>query len=421
MARRTTVLTAWALVVLAVGVSVAGEEAPATDAVLRGLGSADFASRRDAVWSARDHPDPVYLAPLLRMARQDPHANVRAFAIEALARYEDERIVPTVLDALAKDASPGPQRAALTTLGRTGDPRAYAPLIDHLEAGRIGGAALRGLAVLGDARAFAAALALWDAHPDDPWIADAAPAALVSLSPDRGREALLDRFSRVPPWARRAVVAVLSSMDDAAVRAAMARALTAEDPGLRDGAIRVLGAIGDGPTDARLLDRFRKAPADRPALADALGRRDVHEAVPDLAEALAAKDTTKEGRRAIAAALGALGDPRAVPALATVFPTEDDPVAAVEEAVALGRLGDERALGPLRTAMDDPRVSTQSPHVSAVWPYPHNVRVGDAAVWAVATIREGRPPFPVDALSAFPTPPRPSAAAALSEARRRFR
>jgi HEAT repeat protein len=410
------------LLVLVLSVPVHGsEEAPSSEAVLAGLSDPAFAVRRDAVWAARVHPDPAYLERLLVMARKDSHPNIRAWSLETLTRYEDARVLPTLEAALADDPNPFPKDVALESLGRLRAPGAWETLVAHLAPRARGSAVMRGLAALGDPRAFDVVLALWDAHPDDPYVAPAAPGILAGMDVERATRVCLERFAAAPTSSRRELESMLGERGGEAVREAMVGHLASEEVVVRQSAVRVLGRVGDEQTDALLLAALRTRAEDVAVLARALARRVAREATPVLATVLLEKGYSPETRAAIAGALGALGDARGVEALARALPLEQDALAAVRMAVALGRIGDARGKGALRERFRDPRVSRQPATISSVWVFPWNCRVGDAALWAWATIENGKAPFDHRALSGFPEPPAPHVHEVLAEMRRRAR
>ncbi len=397
------------------------DETPSREAVLQGFSARSFGVRRDAVWAARDHPDPTYLERLLVLARTDPHPNIRAWALQALVGYDDERVLPTLRAALAEDPNPFPQDVALESLGKLRAPGAFDTLTAHLAPGSRGTAVMRGLAALQDPRGFDVVLEFWDAQREDPYVAPAAPGVLVAMDRERGRVACLERFTSAPEAHRHWLETTLAALDDAAVRKAMAGHLGSSNAHVRRSAARVLGATGDPATDQLLLARFQELPEDRVVLARAIGRRGVPDAAPVLAKALAGEGTSPALRAALAEALGALGDARGVETLTQALPREADPLAAVQIAVALGRIADARARDALRALVDDDRVSRQPRTISSVWGFPWNCRVGDAAAWGWASITDGAPPFGYEDLSGFPEPPAESARDDLAGLRARLR
>jgi hypothetical protein len=77
---------------------------------------------------------------------------------------------------------------------------------------------------------------------------------------------------------------------------------------------------------------------------------------------------------------------------------------------ALFRIGGPDARAAIARRVTDEGeedVSRQPRTMSSVWAFPWNVRVSAMALWALAVLDEGRPPFPVEELSTFP-PGRPS-------------
>src|SRR5690606_31494314 len=122
---------------------------------------------------------------------------------------------------------PFPTEAALRALGASGDPRAFAFLVPHLDGPHAGPAAL-GLGALGDVRAFDLVARLLDRDPDGDWRKQdalaAAARALVQLDRDAGVDLLLARFASGPELAG-AAVGALADQPLPRVRQAMLAAL----------------------------------------------------------------------------------------------------------------------------------------------------------------------------------------------------
>lgn len=127
--------------------------------------------------------------------------------------------------------------------------------------------------------------------------------------------------------------------------------LTDADPSVRAGAVRGLGWLMRSPRAIQRLDRVlanEPEPAVRAAAAEAAGRTRHAAAIPILSNAL--RDGDPGVRRQAAIALGAVGDPRGVPALARVMKEEPDAAVRAAAAQALGELGGPAAAAAVADA-----------------------------------------------------------------------
>ena len=155
--------------------------------------------------------------------------------------------------------------------------------------------------------------------------------ACRGLSRAEGREvddALVAALGDTDPGVRAAAAAASAARDDPDLLAALAGALGDGERDVRLGAARALAATDLGWT----VDLPRN-------LVDGLGR-----ALVDAASAV---------RRHAAAALGSLGDDRAVPALCTTLATETDISVRQAAVEALGTSSSEAAMTALRAALGD--------------------------------------------------------------------
>jgi HEAT repeat protein len=119
-------------------------------------------------------------------------------------------------------------------------------------------------------------------------------------------------------WAAR----YLGKLGDPAAIGPLIRLLSAKDFHTRAAAARALGQLEAREAVPALLDSIDRGPEDvmRSWAIDALSKIGSHEAVPKLIEVLA---SPHEGlRRTAAAALGVIGDERAIPALEEAGPKE---------------------------------------------------------------------------------------------------
>jgi HEAT repeat protein len=287
---------------------------------------------------------------------------VRAQVVEALVRYGDGVVDLLIEQLRAEDLET--RQAAAVALGRIGDRRATAALVEALDDPELALPAAGALARIGDADAFEALVELLGhgdtavrqaaigalnsiGHPDMP----ARVAALLDHHSPTVRESavkiagyfgyrecldrVLERSADPSEAVRRAVVEHLPYFDHPGIVAVLVRALEADTPFVRAAAAAALGrvegvdafppllrALGDAdpwvryavlrsigtrrdPSVARaVLDRLERDPAGQVRLAaiDVLGRLDAPEAVAVL-EPL----TTSEDPDIVRAAIRALG------------------------------------------------------------------------------------------------------------------
>lgn len=314
-------------------------------------------------------------APVQRaLTRLLGHDAVRAQIVEALVRH-GAGVVALLIEQLRADDLETRQAAAVA-LGRIGDCRATAALVEALEDPELAVPAAGALARLGDRDAFEGLLTLLghrDAsirqaaiaalnsigHPDmaarvAPLLADADPlvresalriagyfgypdcveqvlrccqdesepvrrSAIESLAffeDDRVAPALVGGLDRSqPPAVRAAAAAALMRGDRGVAVDALTGALRDPDPWVRFVALRSLGSIGERDVVPAVLETLRTDPAPHVRLAatDALGRLGPAEAW-DVLEPLARSSDSDIGSAAIVA-LGHLDHPEAFTSL----------------------------------------------------------------------------------------------------------
>ncbi|MFB3882591.1 MAG: HEAT repeat domain-containing protein [Armatimonadota bacterium] len=352
---------------------------------------------------------------LIDVVRKDDDPAVRAEAVRALGQIGDRRAL-TVVAALVGDANERVRWAAVGAVsdingGRAGgelerllakgnaDQReaaaralggggeaAITPLIGALkdQAPQVRGAAAESLGLMDDARIVAPLLGLLD-DPDE-YVRGRADWALsdgIARKPSKRTaapfiEALRSRDVKV----RRAAASALSRLKDPSAVGPLIEALEQDgDEEVRYNAVVALGAIGDRraakPLIAALKDpgfRGRSEAAwalggmrelsAAPALiaclrdehvayaaADALGQMKVKGAVGPLITLL--RQGSRPSSHNAAAALGVIGDRRAVPALMETLDGGGDEHLRAAAAKSLGQLGDRRALEALVRASDE--------------------------------------------------------------------
>ena len=370
--------------------------------ILAELREPGFAVRRDAVRACHGRHEPELLDALRHLVRHDPHPTIRAFAVNALSANRVPDLFAVASEALAREPDTYPGEAAIRALGACGDRRAFDLLVAQLE-GRHAGRAALSLGAVGDARAFdpVATLLERDLERDGRARHDAEQAAraLTMLDTDRGVDALLARFRDGARWA--AVVApALAEQPLPRVRKAMLAALDTTDPWTRRAAARVLEGVVDATCMGKLLDVFEHDPDMIVAIAPVLGRSGFAPAAGPLCARLLVEENT-ERRLAVAAALRGLSDPAIGLDLLRALARELDDRVRVQIVAALGKQGNVRVVAALMKLVDDPTFTDQPLELSTILGFPHNVRLGDVAVWAVAMLVEGKVDFGVEELSSF--------------------
>jgi len=204
-------------------------------------------------------------------------------------------------------------RSLIRALGETKNPEAFTPLTELLKAPThdVRSWAADGLGLLGDTRAIPLLAGLLkDTHED----------VLLSAA------SALTRFKDFP--APPELMAALAYSDSIQMHAAEALVLS---------------------NDPRGIDALIAAMATHPVAIYVLGQSRDPRVVPALINFLQTPTNKSAGRASAAAALGRLGDPRAVdPLIASL--NEDNGAVTTASIVALGQLKDKRAIEPLKQA-----------------------------------------------------------------------
>jgi HEAT repeat protein len=304
--------------------------------------------------------------------------SIRGKVVEYLVR-QGHRVVELLIEQLdAEDLDT--RHAAVVGLGRIGDRRATAPLVTVLlnEPGlRV--ATAGALARIGDGAAFAALLGL--VGDPDPAVRQAVVAALNSIGhPEmaarvapllRDDDACVRESAvriagyfgyqpcagdllaacRDPEAAvRRAALEHLAFLDDPRAVETLLGALDDRDPVMRAAAVQSLGRVDDDRVGLPLLTALGDAdPWVRYFAARALGDHRHAPAVDELTRA-AMDDPAGHVRLAALDALGSIGDPAAIPAIAALSASEDSERAAAALR-ALGRIDHPDVWPPLKAAL----------------------------------------------------------------------
>ncbi len=225
--------------------------------------------------------------------------------------------VPVLLDQLAKATDAGAQNKLLSALATVADPTTAEPMWEFLQTHddpMLNALAARALANAGNpALADALYQVTLDALDDES--RTAAALGLLKLHDPRATDLLLD-FAKAPfGLGRNSAIYALASVNDPRVADTCALLLEDDDPLARALAARVLVLRHDARGVPVLLALLHEGTEEvsRLAAAHFLGEAKVMASVTPLCAAL--KTATPAERAAFAEALGALGDPAAIPAL----------------------------------------------------------------------------------------------------------
>ena len=364
-------------------------------AAVQGLAKGADEGVVDALVAAvrEQHRDPAVLnAAISAIARTDQdvtprligllessasEADVRTYAALALGLLEDRRAAPALLHALG-DVDANVRYHAIEALGRIGARETATVLADVAESRdfAVAFAALDALALIGEPSVAPRILPLLD----DPLLQVAAAEALGHLGSEDATAPLASLLDK-PGVPVAAVAGALTTLHDrldeqhgdGVLVANLARAVLTEDAARqlvaalasageseRRGLVVVLGWIRADGVEEALAACLAHLDVRRLA-ADILARRGP-EAIQPLLRALQAED--EEMRKAVATALGGIGDPRAVPALIELL--DDHAEVAVVAAGALARTGDPAALEPLLGHLDHPQAAVRQAVVGAL-------------------------------------------------------
>ncbi|WP_437745253.1 HEAT repeat domain-containing protein [Sorangium sp. So ce1504] len=345
----------------------------AGDLVIEWLGEGDARLRLAACDVIRAAPTDRSVVALGRvLGDPDPHVRLAAAAAMGAAGLPDA--VSPLLGHL-DDTAPEVRAEVARALGRIGDARAVVPLIGKVQDSvpEVRKATARALGELGDQRAVSALLlALQDASQD---VRVEAVTALGRLRSDDATSAIADLVTASPGAAgafpgarpsdsatssndvREAALRALGRIgSDAAVKALLA-ALAKDNPAAPRSAVRdALVSAGAAAVPA-LVAALAAAPSANTAAGAALvlGELKAREALPALARGMQRGVVPlRHGLRA----LGALGDPAALPGVLELLGDGDPAVRAEAIRAATALLDparpDGRAVDPARALLVDP-------------------------------------------------------------------
>ena len=277
--------------------------------------------RSVAAWALGNTKAPEALDPLITALREGG-SNVDPSIVRALRALGDARAVEplcaVVQEAGIERMSDCLRRSIVDALATLRDPRAYETLCSFLESEQCNdhtrGAAAHALAAIGDRRAFTPLLALL--HSTSPTIRWAVVSSLGQLGDLRAIEPLLSLQHDEDAWLRYLVAQALGGMDDPRVIAPLHEMLHDPTANVTCAAISALqqrGALTVNMLLPLLHSPFGTVCTQAVRALGVLGDRRASEALLALLEA----EQWVWQRRVIVAALSALGETRAIPAIRT--------------------------------------------------------------------------------------------------------
>jgi HEAT repeat protein len=269
------------------------------------------------------------------------HEAVRSQIVEALVRH-GAGVVALLVDQLRVDDLETRQAAAVA-LGRIGDRRATAPLIDALREPELAVPAAGALARIGDRDAF---------------------------------EGLLGMLGEPDPATRQSVIAALNSIGHPEMATRIAQRLDDPDPLVRESALRIAGYFGYPECVEQVLQRCHDPKETvRRAAIESLAFFDDPRVVPALVTAL--EQQSPPVRAGAAAALMRVEPAAAVDALARAL-GDSDPWVRYIALRSLGSIGDTRVVAEvLKTLRQDTAPHVRLAAIEVIG------RLGPAEAWEV--------------------------------------
>ena len=291
--------------------------------------------------------------------------DLRDEVVEALVRHGSANSKLLIAQLTAEDLEV--RRSAIVALGRIGDSRAIAPLVNTLKEASLTIEAANALAQIGDPRGVEGLLPLLGS--DDASIRQAAVSALNSLIPPAMSERIIPLLHDPDPNVRESAVKIagyfgypasaealleLSHDSNERVRIAaiehlpylehesvfdvLARAIREETPSVRAAATRALGTMDAPGVVQQLIDALSDEDVwVRYFSARALGRQRSEEAIAAL-EKVVREEKFNHVRIAALDSLGQIGSPRAA-GIVEGLKFDDDPDVARAAQAALGKIG----------------------------------------------------------------------------------
>jgi HEAT repeat protein/beta-lactamase regulating signal transducer with metallopeptidase domain len=263
----------------------------------------------------------------LAEALRDADPVVRLAAAEGLGGLEDPRAIEALSRALRSDESVEVRRMAACALGEIEDPRAVPALAEALRSDKDDEVRRMSAWALGEIESATAVEALGAALRDaSPEVRKTAVWALGEIESPNGVPHLIPFLEDESVEIRSQAAWALGEIESPRAVAALSAAIDDREPKVREMVVWALGEI----EDASAVEGLAKALADanvgvRRKAAWAIGELDLSGEAP---RALidATRDQDREVRKAAAHALGEIGDPAAVPALAVLARGQDNAI-----------------------------------------------------------------------------------------------
>ena len=263
----------------------------------------------------------------LSEALSDDNAAVRLAAAQGLGGMEDPRAIEALSRALRSDESVEVRRMAAWALGEIEDARAVPALSEALRSDKDDEVRRMSAWALGQIESATAVDALGAALKDSsPEVRKTAVWALGEIESPNGVQHLTPFLNDESAEIRSQAAWALGEIESPRAVSALSEAIDDRDPKVREMVVWALGEI----EDAGAIEGLAKALGDanvgvRRKAAWAIGELDLSGEAP---RALidATRDQDRDVRKAAAHALGEIGDPAAVPALAALARGQDNAI-----------------------------------------------------------------------------------------------
>jgi HEAT repeat protein len=373
--------------------------APTTQQILKDLDSSNYQKQRRAVLAARKVKEPAILEKLLQLAVHARHPNIKGYACETLGHYRDPRIFPLLREAVTS-GPPSTRMGALPGLGLLRDRRSYQLLARALKDQRSNWSyAATGLHHLGDKRGAEPLADVFRKHLHDHAVFGAVAEAILALDRDRAVDLFFAAIQDPKTFQHHRLDRLLGQVKTKDVRGRAQKLLAHEDLRVQRTGLRILGGCGDVGTVAVLLKVMDSDETLRLEAIRAIGELKHELAVPQVARYLSA-DSADE-RAVVAEALGKIGHGTAVRSLVLALHAEEEIIPRLRMIEALGLTRDKQAVAELGRHLTDETLLPQPMTMSSIASFPYNTPVSWAAWWAIACIRDSKPPQPLRQMFRF--------------------
>ena len=283
----------------------------------------------------------------------DANPVVRVAAVTSLGRLGDPRAIAALAKALREDADPRVREAAAYALGEIDDSRAVAPLLEALKSEKVSSVREKIVHALGEIDDPTAVAGI-SAVVKDPSAAVRREVvwALGELEDPAGIPALVTAIKDEDAEVRKNTAQALGQLKVTSALDALAQLTRDDNADVRSHAVNALGQIEDMRALPTLVTALKDANADvRSQAAEAIQSLDGIKTAPRaLIDALA--DPNRDVRKNATQALGSIGDEAAVPALKRLTSDTDTEVRR-GAAEALSEIGGPEAIQALMGLLKD--------------------------------------------------------------------